>query len=105
VDGGEREREAIYEQHDSLPADTGGTRKQKHRIELSRRLLSNGYCTRPPELDGHFESLCERCAFYQTNNDFKPILTKQHDDAASKGQHDRRDLFKSILQNLDEPTP
>jgi hypothetical protein len=97
--------EALYEHPTTLPADLEGAQMRKLRIELSRRLLGNGYCTRPPELDCHFESLCERCAVYQTNNDFRPILTKQHDDAANKGQHDRRDLFKSILQNLDEATP
>lgn len=87
-----------------LPADAEGQQMRKLRTELTRRLLGNGYCTRPPELDCHYESLCERCALYQTTNDFRDILTQQRDDATSKGQHDRRDLFHNILQTLDDTT-
>ncbi len=97
--------EALYQHPTPLPANLEGTQMRQLRTELNHRLLGNGYCTRPPELDCRFESLCERCVFYQTNNDFRDILTKQHHDATSKGQHDRCDLFHHILQNLDEPTP
>ena len=46
------------------------------------RLLGNGYCTRPPELDCAFESICETCTFFQTSIEFRPTLQAQHDDAA-----------------------
>ena len=34
--------------------------------ELHRRLLGNGHCTRPLELDCRFQTICEGCGFYQT---------------------------------------
>src|ERR1700736_5093627 len=32
-----------------------------------RRLLANGYCTRPVELDCRFQTICEGCGFYETS--------------------------------------
>jgi hypothetical protein len=48
------------------------------------RMLGNGYCARPPELDCSFESVCENCTFFQTSIQFRPALQAQHDDAAAK---------------------
>src|SRR5215213_5367752 len=39
-----------------------------------RRLLGNGHCTRPLELDCRFQTICEGCGFYQTGPDFVTIL-------------------------------
>jgi len=36
----------------------------KLRRELDRRMLGNGYCARPVEMDCHFESICESCTFF-----------------------------------------
>jgi hypothetical protein len=36
-------------------------RRERH------RLLGNGYCTRPPQLDCAFESICETCSYFQTS--------------------------------------
>ena len=47
------------------------------------RLLGNGYCTRPPELDCAFESIWETCTFFQTSIEFRPTLQAQHDGAAT----------------------
>ncbi|TDT97504.1 hypothetical protein EDD99_5649 [Streptomyces sp. 846.5] len=33
----------------------------KLRREMHRRMLGNGYCARPVEMDCHFESICESC--------------------------------------------
>ena len=33
----------------------------------ARRLLANGHCTRPVELDCRFQTICEGCGFYETN--------------------------------------
>ena len=63
-------------------------------------MLGNGYCTRPPELDCAFESICESCAFFQTSIQFRPTLQAQHDDAANKGQEHRAQLFDQLLSNL-----
>ena len=35
--------------------------------EVHRRMLGNGYCARPVELDCHFESICESYSFFVTN--------------------------------------
>jgi hypothetical protein len=53
------------------------------------RLLGNGYCIRPAELDCAFESICENCAFFQTSIEFRPTLQAQHDHAAAHGQTHR----------------
>ena len=65
-----------------------------------RRLLGNGYCTRPAELDCAFESICENCAFCYTSIEFRPTLQAQHDHAASHGQQQRSDMFARLLTTL-----
>jgi len=64
------------------------------------RLLGNGYCTRPTELDCAFESICENCTFFQTSIEFRPTLQAQHDHAASHGQQQRADLFARLLNEV-----
>ncbi len=39
-----------------------------------RRLLGNGHCTGPAALDCNFETICERCGFFDTGPQFIPIL-------------------------------
>jgi hypothetical protein len=65
------------------------------------RLLGNGYCTRPAELDCAFESICENCAFFQTGIEFRPTLQAQHDHAASHRQVQRTALFQRLLDEVD----
>jgi hypothetical protein len=55
------------------------------RREMNRRMLSNGYCARPVELDWHFECICESCTYFVTTPEFAPILQRQCDDAAQMG--------------------
>ena len=74
--------EALYGQPAALPADALGPQMARLRRE-HHRLLGNGYCTRPPELDCAFESICETCTFFQTSIEFRPTLQAQHDDAAA----------------------
>ena len=57
--------ESLYQQGQPLPADTIGPRMARLRRE-HHRLLGNGYCTRPRELDCAFEAICETCTFFQT---------------------------------------
>ncbi|RSM57985.1 hypothetical protein DMB66_31275 [Actinoplanes sp. ATCC 53533] len=66
------------------------------------RLLGNGYCTRPPELDCAFEAICETCTFFQTSIAFRPTLQAQHDHAAAHDQPHRADLFTRLLDSLDQ---
>jgi site-specific recombinase XerD len=92
--------EALYGQAPALPADAIGPKMARLRRE-HHRLLGNGYCTRPPELDCAFESVCETCAFFQTSIQFRPTLQAQHDDAHTKGQTHRAELFTSLLGRVD----
>jgi hypothetical protein len=66
------------------------------------RLLGNGYCTRPAELDCAFEAICETCTFFQTSIEFRPTLQAQHDDAAAKGQQHRAQLYERLLSGIQE---
>jgi integrase len=93
--------EALYGEDKALPADAEGAKMVKLRREMSRRMLGNGYCTRPPELDCQFESICESCTFFATTIEFRPTLERQRDDAAAKGQSGRQELFDGLLARLD----
>ena len=93
--------DALYAQTASLPADAIGPKMARLRRE-HHRLLGNGHCTRPAELDCAFESICENCSFFQTSIEFRPTLQAQHDDAAHKGQHHRAELFNQLLTGLTE---
>ena len=91
--------EALYGQAPVLPADAIGPKMARLRRE-HHRLLGNGYCTRPAELDCAFESICETCTFFKTSIEFRPTLQAQHDDAATKGQQHRADLFQQLLNSM-----
>ena len=88
--------EALYGQPAQLPADAIGPKMARLRRE-HHRLLGNGYCTRPPQLDCAFESICETCSFFQTSIEFRPALQAQHDDAITKHQDHRGQLFATLL--------
>lgn len=64
-------------------------------------MLGNGYCARPVGLDCHFDSICESCTFFQTTVEFHPILQRQRDDAATKGQLGRQQIFEGLLRRLE----
>jgi site-specific recombinase XerD len=93
--------EALYGQEPVLPADAIGPKMARLRRE-HHRMLGNGWCTRPPQLDCAFESICETCTFFQTSIEFRPTLTAQHDDAITKHQDHRGQLFASLLARLDQ---
>ncbi|MGZ4554014.1 MAG: tyrosine-type recombinase/integrase [Mycobacteriaceae bacterium] len=88
--------DALYQQARSLPADVLGPNLARLSREHHRH-LGNGYCTRPPGLDCAFESICETCTFFQTSIEFRPTLLAQRDDAATKGQTHRAELFSKLL--------
>jgi site-specific recombinase XerD len=92
--------EAIYGQPGQLPADAAGPRMARLRRE-HHRLLGNGYCTRPPQLDCAFESICETCSDFQTSIEFRPTLQTQHDHAAQHNQPGRQQLFAELLSRVD----
>lgn len=92
--------EALYGQPPVLPADAAGPGMAKIRRDHFR-LLGNGYCARPPQLDCAFESVCETCTYFQTSIEFRPTLQHQHDDAAEKNQTGRQQLFAHLLDRVD----
>ena len=93
--------EALYGQPAQLPADAAGPKMARLRRE-HHRLLGNGYCTRPPQLDCAFEAICETCTYFQTSIAFRPTLQAQHDHAAARGQDHRQQLFASLLTQVDQ---
>ena len=93
--------EALYGQPNQLASDDEGREMRKLRTEMHRRMLGNGYCARPVEMDCHFESICESCSFFVTTIEFRPTLQRQRDDAARKGQIGRQKIFDGILNRLD----
>jgi len=73
-------------------------------VPANRRLLANGHCTRPRELDCRFQTICEGCGFFQTDPEFVPILRRQRDNAASYGDHVRMRLYDELVRVIDEQT-
>ncbi|MFF4188848.1 hypothetical protein ACFYZ9_37185 [Streptomyces sp. NPDC001691] len=69
--------------------------------EMHRRMLGNGCCARPVEMDCPFESICESCTFFVTTIGFRPTLERQRDDAAAKGQVARERIFDGLVSRLD----
>ncbi len=92
--------EALYDQPRQLPGNDEGAEMRKLRGEMHRRMLGNGYCARPVEMDCHFESICESCTFFVTTIEFRPTLQAQRDDAERKGQVGRQKVFDGLLDRL-----
>jgi hypothetical protein len=90
--------DALYGQPPELPADYETTGMAKLRREAHARMLGNGLCTRPADLDCRLESACETCAYFRTGTQFLPILTRQRDHARDHGQADRAALFEELIQ-------
>jgi hypothetical protein len=84
-----------------LPGDVIGPKMARLRRE-HHRMPGNGYCTRPPELDCAFESICETRTFFQTSIEFRLTLAAQHDDAITKHQDHRGQPFASLLARIDQ---
>lgn len=76
-----------------LPADAAGPAMRALRAEATRRLLGNGYCTRPLELDCRYETICESCTMFFTTIEHRATLQAQRDDAHTKGQVRRQEVY------------
>ena len=96
--------EASYRTSEPVPATAEGTNMRRLAAD-HRRLLGNGHCTRPAALDCNFETICERCGFFDTGPQFIPILRRQRDHATERDQHDRADIFTSLLDSIDSEAP
>ena len=96
--------DALYGQPPALPAGYETTGMARLRREAHTRMLGNGLCTRPAELDCRMESACETCAYFRTGTQFLPILTRQRDHARDHGQAERAVLFDGLIQRAGRET-
>jgi integrase len=83
-----------------LPADAAGPAMRALRAEAHKRLLGNGYCARPLELDCRYETICESCTMFFTTIEHRPTIRAQRADADAKGQTGRRDIYDTLLNRL-----
>jgi hypothetical protein len=75
-----------------------------NQLAADHRLLGNGHCNRPAAPGCSYETMCERCGFFETAAEFVPVLIRQRDHAADHDQPDRARLFTGLLDNLDSTT-
>jgi site-specific recombinase XerD len=86
----------------ALPAEIETAAMVRLRTESHARMLGNGMCTRPVELECRMESACEACAYFRTGPEFVPVLLRQRDHARKNGQSDRADLFAGLVAKVIE---
>jgi site-specific recombinase XerD len=96
--------EALYHADRTLPAEAAGPNMQRLQAETTRRLLGNGYCTRPAELGCRYETICETCTFFTTTVQFRDQLHAQQTDATRHSDTGRETAYRKILDTLDNPT-
>ena len=86
--------------HGALPAEIETAAMTRLRREAHARMLGNGLCTRPVELECRMESACETCAYFQTGPEFVPVILRQRDHARDHNQPDREALFDGLLERI-----
>jgi len=89
--------EALYAQPDDLPETPAMKRLRREH----RRMLGNGWCTRPAAMDCSFEALCEGCGFFATSVEFKPTLERQRAHATEHGQPKRQAIYERLLERVE----
>jgi integrase len=82
----------------TLPADAEGPNMQQLR-QQHQRMLGNGWCQRPAQMDCHYETICETCTYYGTDHSHIPVLTRQRDHAQNHHQPGRAKLYQQLLDN------
>jgi site-specific recombinase XerD len=93
--------DTLYSDTPRLPADYETAGMAKLRREAHARMLGNGLCTRPIELDCRLESACETCAYFATGPEFIPVLLRQRDHARDHQQPDRVALFDNLINRAE----
>jgi len=89
----------------ALPAEIETAAMTRLRQESHARMLGNGLCTRPVELECRMESACETCAYFKTGPEFVPVLLRQREHARDQGDTDRTALFDGLLTRVGEVSP
>ena len=94
--------ESLYDTSNPvLPATVEGEQMRRLRIEMQRRLLGNGYCTRPVELDCQFESVCETCVHFATGPEFAPVILRQRDHARERDHTRLAAVYNQLLDRIE----
>jgi site-specific recombinase XerD len=88
----------------ALPAEIETAAMTRLRHEAHARMLGNGLCTRPAELDCRMETACETCAYFATGPEFVPVLPRQRDHARNRDQTDRANLFDTLIERAGTPS-
>ncbi|MFZ2172799.1 MAG: site-specific integrase [Rhodococcus sp. (in: high G+C Gram-positive bacteria)] len=96
--------DAIYTPEPTAQALTEGPNMARLRTESSR-LRGNGNCTRPTLLDCNYETICETCTHFSTNESHRTRLTDQAADAASRSEPRREKVYLELLTTLDNRAP
>jgi site-specific recombinase XerD len=89
----------------ALPAEIETAAMTRLRQEAHARMLGNGMCTRPVELDCRMETICETCAYFETGPQFVPVLLRQRDHARTHRQTDRAKLYDDLITRVAETSP
>ena len=98
--------DALYNKPTGLRTNgTGSVDMATLADEYDQRMLANGWCKRPAQLDCQFESICETCAYYATDETFNPVLQAQRDHAADRDQHHRVNLFQMLIDRNQQAIP
>jgi integrase len=92
--------EALYNTGEQLDSDAIGPNMRRVRNEVHHRLLGNGWCQRPAQLDCSFESICESCVHFATDHTFQPVVLRQRDHAAANDQTHRAELLTQLLDQI-----
>ncbi len=88
----------------TLPADIETAAMTRLRQQAHARMLGNGLCTRPVELDCHMETACETCAYFKTGPEFVPVLLRQRDHARDHHQPERAALYTHLIEQTGAPS-
>jgi site-specific recombinase XerD len=86
----------------ALPAEIESAAMTRLRQESHARMLGNGMCTRPAELDCRMETICETCAYFKTGPQFVPVLLRQRDHAKAHRQRSREHLYNNLINRAGE---
>jgi site-specific recombinase XerD len=89
----------------ALPDEIETAAMTRLRRESHARMLGNGMCTRPVELDCRMETICETCAYFETGPQFMPVLLRQRDHARTHHQTDRAQLYDNLITQANETNP
>ena len=89
----------------ALPAEIETKAMARLRQESHARMLGNGMCTRPVELDCRMETICETCAYFKTGPEFVPVLLRQRAHARTHHQTDRARLYDTLIATTEASPP